>query len=133
MHIVKMVFKYCYCIINNSIKYQAFVYTQLNDQTFLFDAIRCYHSRVQWAWEQWQWRGMLHSSKFQYYWNLIIRLFSVTSRTFVGEGVSYLSAEIQLVYSTAPADWAAEGLVNTDSVSFAMCCYKKLVFKKYQE
>ena len=27
------------CIINNSIKYQSFVYTQLNDQTVLFQAI----------------------------------------------------------------------------------------------
>ena len=35
------------------------------------------------------------------------RLFSVISWTLVGGGGSYSSAEKQLVYSTAPADWAS--------------------------
>ena len=52
-------------------------------------------------WEQWQWRGTLHSPKLQHYWNLTIRLFSVT----LGGG-SYPSAEKQSLYSTAPTDWA---------------------------
>ena len=43
-------------------------------------------------------------TKSQHYWNLTMRLFSVTSRTLIGE--SYPSAEVQSVYSTAPADWA---------------------------
>ena len=48
-------------------------------------------------------KGVLcHSPK--HYWNVIIRLFSVISRTLVGGG--YPSAEKQSVYSTAPADWA---------------------------
>ena len=50
--------------------------------------------------------GAPHSPKFQRYWNLTIRLFSVISRTLVvGEG-AYHSAEAQSVYSTAPDDCA---------------------------
>ena len=44
-------------------------------------------------------------SAFQPNWNLIIRLFCVISRIFIGVG-SYPSEEKQSVYSTAPADWA---------------------------
>ena len=36
-----------------------------------------------WTWEQWQWRGTLHSPKLQRYLNLTVRLFSVISRTLV--------------------------------------------------
>ena len=39
------------------------------------------------------------------YWNLTIRLFSVIFRALVGGRGSYSSAEVQSVYSTAPADW----------------------------
>ena len=79
------------CITNNSIKYQSFVYTQVNDQTVLFltiqfstshlfapslkgkqfylihrqDPIRCYHSSPVSNWEQWQWMGPPHSPKLQ--------------------------------------------------------------------
>ena len=49
--------------------------------------------------------GTPHSPKLKDYWNLTIRLFSVIIRTLVGG--SYLSAEVQLVYSTAPADLAS--------------------------
>ena len=69
--------------------------------------IRCYHSGLEWTWERWQWRGTPHSPKLQHYWNLTIRLFSVISRTLVGGG-GYPSAEVQSVYSTAPADWAKQ-------------------------
>ena len=76
-------------ITNNSIK-QPFVYTQLNDQTVLFqtiqssishmfalslnvkkfyltnrlDPFRCYHYGQEWTWEQWQGMGTLPSPKF---------------------------------------------------------------------
>ena len=36
------------------------------------------------TWEQWQRRGTPYSPKFQYYWNLTIRLFSILSRTLIG-------------------------------------------------
>ena len=49
--------------------------------------------------------GTPHSPKLQHYWNLTIRLFGVIFRILIG-GRSYLSAEKQSVYSTAPADWA---------------------------
>ena len=56
--------------------------------------------------------GILHvSQKLQNYWSITIRLFSVISRTLVVVvvvgGGSYPSAEVQSVYSTAPADWAS--------------------------
>ena len=60
---------------------------------------------LEWTWEQWQWRSTPHSPKLQNYWNLTIRLLNVISRTLVVGG-SYSSVEKQLVYSTAPADWA---------------------------
>ena len=45
-----------------------------------------------------------YTPKLQYYWNFIIKLFSVISRTLVGIG-SYPSAEKQSVCSTASTDW----------------------------
>ena len=108
-------------ITNNSIKHQSFVYTQLNDQTDQFNTshlfahslnvkyfylthtynpIRCYYSKSEWTWEQWQCWGTRHSPKLQHYWSLkAIRLFSVITRTLIGRG--YPSVEMKLVYSTA--------------------------------
>ena len=54
----------------------------------------------EWTWEQWQWKGAPYSPRRQHYWDLIIRLFSVISRTLDGGGLT------QSVYSTAQADWA---------------------------
>ena len=50
-------------------------------------------------------KGYSHSSKLQHYRNVTIRLFSVISKTLVGQG-SYPSAEKQSVYSAATADCA---------------------------
>ena len=49
-------------------------------------------------------KGAPHHPKPQHHWNLTIRMFSVISRTL--GGVSYPSAEVLSVYSTAPADGA---------------------------
>ena len=49
--------------------------------------------------------GNKHSPTLHHYWNLTMRLFGVIYRTIVVLG-SYPSAEMQSVYSTAPADWA---------------------------
>ena len=49
-------------------------------------------------------------SKLQRYRNLTIRWFSIISKTLAGE--SYSSAEIHLIYSTAPADWASLQMDN---------------------
>ena len=118
------------CITSNSIKHQAFVYIQLNDkivlfltiqfcrshlfaefkcQTVLFDPIRCYHFRSKWTWERWQWRGTPHFPKLQHYWSLTI-LFDIISRTRFGKGGSCPSAEMQSVYSRAPANWAEKSI-----------------------
>ena len=45
---------------------------------------RLYHFVKEWIWEYWQWRGTQHFSKLQN-WSLIIRRFSVISRTLVVE------------------------------------------------
>ena len=116
-------------ITNNSIKHQSFLYTHLNDQTFIFltiqfsrrylfalslnvkqfyltlgqKPIRCYHSGPEWTWEQWQRRGTLHFSQLQHYWNLTITVFSILYSTFVRRSSPF--AEMQSVYSTAPADY----------------------------
>ena len=121
------------CITNYSNEHQSFVYTQLNDQTVLleiiqfsmshlfvlslnikqfylthrYDPIKWYHSGLEWTWEQWQWTGTWHSPKLQHYWNLTIRLFRVISGHSL-EWESYSSAEVQLVYSTAPTEWAID-------------------------
>ena len=54
------------------------------------DPIRCYHSRPEWIWEQWQWRATPHSPKLQYYWSLTIKWFSVIDRTLFGWGLTPL-------------------------------------------
>ena len=113
------------CITYNSIKHQSFVYTQLNDQTVLFlttqfnishlfalnlnvkqfylthwyNPIRCYHCRSEWIWEQWQWRGTLHSPKLQHYWSLTIRLFNAISRTFIWEVLPLCRDAVRVLYS----------------------------------
>ena len=69
--------------------------------------VKCYHSGSVWTYEQWQWRGTPHSPKLQHYWRLTIRLFNVNTGNSLGK--SYPSAEMQSVYSAAPADWAEKG------------------------
>ena len=51
---------------------------------------------------------LCNPKKLKDYWSITIRLFSIITRTLIGEngGGSYLSAEMQSVYSTASADWA---------------------------
>ena len=71
-----------------------------------------------WTREQWQWRDTLHFPMLQNYWSLAIRLFSVISRTLAGEE-SYPSAEMQSVYSIAPAKKAA--------IFFSPCLHQLLV------
>ena len=51
-------------------------------------------------------KGYSAFPKAWYYWSLTIKLFSEIFRTFVWGEESYPSAEMQLVYSAAPADWA---------------------------
>ena len=124
-----------YYITKNSIKHQSFLYTQLNDQTILFqtsqfrlsyllalslnvkqfylthwkDSIRSCHSGPVWTRERWQRQGTPHSQEPQHFWSHTIRVFSVISRTVVGPRF-YLRAEMQSVYSKAPADWAIANL-----------------------
>ena len=121
--------KYCYVSLTIQLN-NFFVYTQLNDQTVLFltirygihhvfavglnvkqfylthrlDPTRCCHSGSEWTMEEWPWRAYP-----------IFQSSSITEGSssdcwvsYLGYSywVSYPSAEIQSVYSAAPADWA---------------------------
>ncbi len=55
-----------------------------------------------------------------------MRLFSVISRTLVREG-SYPSAEVQSVYSTAPADWAMADQSREQPEGSLFTCYLPLI------
>ena len=105
--------KYCYVLLPNQLNI-SHLFTQLNDQTVLFqtisfsifDPIRCNHSRSKWTWKLWQWRGTLHSPKLQHYRSLTIRLFSVISRTLIGQGVLPLCKDaVSIFYSPSSLGW----------------------------
>ena len=75
--------------------------------------------------------GVLHIPPKLLGCSLIIRWFRVISRTLVGLGEgSYPSAEVQSVYSTAPADWAKkmEFVSKIKIPAEGVCVYPKLIF-----
>ena len=47
--------------------------------------------------------------------------FSAIHRTFIGVGISFLSAEMQSAYSTAPADWAVRTKTYIDWLILMAC------------
>ena len=61
--------------------------------------IRCCHAGPEWTWEQWQWRDTHYSPNPQHYWDLTIRLFSVISRTLIGEVLSLCRGAVSVFYS----------------------------------
>ena len=69
---------------------------------FRWDSIRCYFG-LEWTLEQWQWRGTSHSP------NSSVAGASPSDCFMSDPGYSlresWSSAEMQLVYSTAPAKW----------------------------
>ena len=83
--------------------------------THRYDPFRWYHSRLEWTWEWWQWRGTWHSPKLQYYWNLPIRLFSILCRTLVGE-VLLLSRNAVGIFSS-PSCLGQDSMCKTRRVS----------------
>ena len=106
-----------------SIRYQSFVYTQLNYQTLLFQAIQLSHlfalslmsKRSIWpidttlsgatnpgpecTWERWQWRGTSLSPKVRHYWSLSMRLLCVINRKLVGGVLSVCTEADRVFYS----------------------------------
>ena len=92
-------------ITNTSIKNQSFVCTQFKYQTVLFDPFRrlCHvlPLRTRVDLEARQWMDTPYSLKLQHYWSLTIRLCNISGHSLKGR--SYLSAEMQFVYSAAPA------------------------------
>ena len=103
------------------------MFTQLNDQIVLFqtiqfcmshlcacslivkqfylthryDPIRCCHSRPEWSWDWWQWRGILHFSELQHCWNLTIRLFCVISWTLIGGVLPLCRDAVSVFYNSS--------------------------------
>ena len=69
-------------------------------------------------------KGCSAFPKFQHHCNLTIRLFSVISKTLVGRGSSS-SAEKQLVYSTAQANWAKKQKIGVLFLILTGCFMKQ--------
>ena len=103
--------------------------------------IRCYHSGPEWTWEQCQWRGTPHSPNP--HWNLAIRLFSVISRTLVGEVLPLRRKPIGVFYSPSRLVkylliflhlWKTMIILNYIALHFVcmeMCQKKKRKRKRY--
>ena len=131
---IKLKFQVFLCIINNSIKHQSFVYTHLNDQTVLFQTIR-FSIIIQFN-SIWPINRTLSGvttpsqngpesdgNKG------VLRLPQSSSITgtspsdclvsYPGHslgGGSYPSAEMQVVYSTSPVDWATDFFIKLISL-----------------
>ena len=71
------------------------------------DPIWYYRSGSEYTWEQWQWRGTLHSLKPQHYWSLTIR-FRVICRTLVAGVLLFCRDAVSVFYS--PTNWAKRSL-----------------------
>ena len=91
--------------------------------------MRFYHCGAERTWKQWQWRDVQHSPKLQHHWSLIIKSFSVISGHSLGGG-SCPSAEVQSVYSKAPADWATICLWTTLYIYIYIYIYIKKTHEK---
>ena len=93
----------------------------LKCQTFLFDPYKgAFQVLVLWVRTD---QGAMAIKGQQHYWSLTTTLFNVISRTLVwGKGSNH-SAEMQLVYSTASANWA-----KSLEVYFFLECYIILFF-----
>ena len=120
--------KYCYVSLTI---HHSFVYTQLNNQTVLFqtiqfsishlfalslivkyfhltqieDSVRCYHSWSEKTWERWQWRSTPHFPKLQHYWSLTIRLFSVIFRVLIEKGLTPPQRNSWCILQPQPTGW----------------------------
>ena len=111
--------KYCYVSLTIELNISYLFALSLNSQTIPFDTL------IEWTSDRWQWKGY---SVFPKSGSLAITLFNIISWTLVVEesyslqscsryflqpqptgplvSGGYPSAEMQLLYSTAPADWA---------------------------
>ena len=69
------------------------------------DPVWCHHSGSEWNWVRWQWRDTPHSLKFNHYWILAIILFSVLSRTLVGEVLPLNREAVGVFYSPCRLGW----------------------------
>ena len=84
--------------------------------------IRCYHFRLEWTWEWWQWRGAPHSPKLQHYWILMIRLFSVICRTLVDGRLSYFSTCSRCILQPQPTgSWDTRCVCEGGLTSLQRC------------
>ena len=119
------------------IQLKSFVYTQLNDQTIIFLTIWFNVSHLfplslnvkkfyltidrilsgattpgrNWFGSNRN-EEVLHIPQSSTDWSLTIRCFIFMNRALVGVGGCYLTAEMQSVYSTAPAEWVCHLSAN---------------------
>ena len=88
---------------NNSIQHLSFFSIQFKWQTVLFDPQ--IGTELVWTRERWQWRYYPHSTKFQHYWNLSIRLFNVKSRTLFGGILPLCWDDVSVFYCSSRLGW----------------------------
>ena len=116
-----------------TVLFQVIQFSIITQFSSIWPIDRCYHSRPEWTWEQWQWRGSLHFSKLQHYWNLTIRLFNVICRTHVGGGLTSLQRcswcilQLQLTEQVIYCDSCMAMLRIHKSVWYAKICYRNLM------
>ena len=113
-------FQVLLCITSDSIKHQSFVYTQLNYQIVLFLTIQFSMSFVselfkcqivlfdplRGPFQVPSLQARVMAMKVYSTFPKAPALFSVISRALAAGGEFYPSAEMKLVYSTVPSDWA---------------------------
>ena len=100
------------------------MFTQIDCSVWPIDmTIRCYHSRPEWTWEQWQWRDTPHSLNLQG-WSPANRWFNVIFQDTCLWGGSYSSA-ISVFYSPSWLGWAMKGylaLCRSLEMELAVLC-----------
>ena len=106
-----------------------FLHTVYFYLTHRYDPIRCNHSGSEQTSEQWQWRDTPHTPNLQS-WSLAIRWFNVISRTLIWSGWSYLSAEMQLVYSTSKLTGLRKKEIQTASYRIWTCVTKLISYNR---
>ena len=89
------------------------------------DPIRSKHSRPEWTWEQWQWRGTPQSPKHQYYWSITIRWLNVIIRTLVrGVLTLHRDAVVERYFGYLIRDFRQWLLSNNLSFNFSFANWK---------
>ena len=131
--------RYCYVqltiLLNIS---HLFINSSISSNSIKYMPIECYHFEPEGIWEQWQWRGTLHSPKLKHYWNVTIRLFNVISRTLIGGvlspfavGVFYSPSQLGYENSYNYLQWIIIVSYLKSYYCVQIICIRQAIFDKY--